>query len=163
MTKVFVKSSELELVNGGYLSTNGKPVGNAEFVKAQKEAERIITIVALSKGKDFKGKTPDSLDAVIQEADRLLTSKKQVQYISTPDKPERPINESLKKEALAWMNHQDNVQASNALNQFMAQFDVIHEFEEFGLFFDEEIVKLNKIYTIAEITESVKAYFSLLD
>ena len=51
--KVFLKKEELQLVNGGYLSgKDEKPVGNAEFVKAQKE--RIAVVIFARSTNDEK-------------------------------------------------------------------------------------------------------------
>jgi DNA polymerase III delta subunit len=49
------------------------------------------------------------------------------------------------------------------INAFMQQFAVLQEFEAFGLFFDEEIVKLNNIYSVEEILKAVKETIDLLD
>jgi len=39
MTQVFLKKEQLELINGGYLSSteSGQPVTNADFVQAQEK------------------------------------------------------------------------------------------------------------------------------
>ena len=37
-----------------------------------------------------------------------------------------------------------------------------YEFEEFGLFFEEEIVKLNKLYTMEDVTNAILATIDLL-
>ena len=57
----------------------------------------------------------------------------------------------------------DRLVGSSKINKFLSQFNIVNEFEEFGLFFDQDIVKLNKIYTIKEITAAVKAVIDLLD
>lgn len=161
--KVFVKSSELSLENGKYVYANGTPVSNKEFIFAQREAERLVTIANLTKGKDFVGKKPDNLQSVIEEADRLLYSKKQIEYIKTPSAPKRSLQDQLKEEAMSWHNHQTSSSKTAKINDFMSKFDVIHEFEEIGLFFEQDIVTLNKIYTIAEITEAAEIYFSIAE
>lgn len=161
--KQFLKKTELQLVNGGYLSNNeGSPVTNKAFVEAQKHAEYIVTYAALSKGKDFVGKKADTLASLQKEVENAL-SKKDVQYIDAPSEIERTITDGLAKEAMAFMNFGAAKDKTDKMNKFLQQFNVLHEFEEFGLFFKDGIVKLDKIYTMEEVVSAVKSVIDLLD
>ena len=58
--------------------------------------------------------------------------------------------------------NQEEMGTVSRLNEFMQKFNVINEFEEHGLFFGQGIVKLNKIYTIKDIQDSLKEVIDLL-
>jgi hypothetical protein len=163
MSKRFLKSDEVEIKNGGYLiSKDGKPVYNGEFIAAQERAEYVVTFAKMCKGKDFKGKQADSIKEVKEEVIKLLCSKKEV-YIEEPELPKQTLNEKLKKEALDFMQASDKKESIKKVNNYLQRFNVLKDFEEFGLFFEEEICKLNKIYTVKEITEAVHEIIDLLD
>jgi hypothetical protein len=76
--------------------------------------------------------------------------------------PARTINEQFTAEALAWHNGGKEQKKAQLINEYMQQFNVIQEFEEFGLFFNDGVAKLNKIYTVEEITAAVKDCIDLL-
>jgi len=160
--KKFLKKSEVKLVNGGYLSNvDNSPVINDAFVKAQQHAEYIITFAKLAKDKDFIGKKADSLSELSKQVKEEL-AKKDVKYVETPKKVVKKLSNQLADEAMAFMNFEKETSKADKINLFLQQFNVLHEFEEFGLFFEEGIVKLNKIYTMSEIVESVKETIDLL-
>lgn len=162
--KKFVKNSELTLVNGGYLSTTADgnpPVTNAEFVAAQKRAEYVCTFAELAKGKNFKGVEVDSLDGLRAEVAKKLASQ-DTAYVKAPKKVAREITDKLAAEAKAFMNFTDESSKVEKINKFLQEFNIINEFETFGLFFEDGIVKLNKIYTMKEITTAVKSTIDLL-
>jgi hypothetical protein len=163
MTKVFVKKGELSLVNGGYLVT-GKdetPVSNVEFVAAQKRAEYIVAFADAAKGKDFKGKAADSLDAVKAEVLAKLAAKDK-KYVNAGSKPKGEMQEKLAKEALAFIKFDEKSTNAEKVNQFLQEFNIINEFEEFGLFFEQDVTKLNRIYAMDEIVASVEAVIDLV-
>ena len=162
---IFVKKGELELINGGYLSNKvtGTPISNVEFVKSQQEAEYVVTFAKFAKGKDLKGKKADSLADLTKEVREFLYSTKPVSYVEKPVEVKRPVTESLAKEALSFIEFQEKSSVSQKVNNYMQRFNVLHDFEQFGLFFDSGIVKLNKIYTIEEIQEAVNSVIELLD
>jgi len=163
MNKEFLKKDQLQLINGGYLSNrNEEPVINEEFVKAQKHAEYIITYAELAKTKDFTGRVPDSLESLKLETLSKL-QERDTKYVKDPEMKKRPLNTQLAEEAMSFVSHQKIVDENKKINTFLQQFNVINEFEEFGLFFDQGIVKLNKIYTIKEVTKAVKSIVSILD
>ena len=164
MTKVFVKQEELSLVNGGYL-VSGKdstPVSNEEFVIAQKHAEYIISLAAATKGKDFVGKAPENLADIVSKVKEALYNKNITEFVKKPAKVKFPIGDQLKAEALAFIKGKTDSSNVDAINDFLIQFEVINEFEEFGLFFNQDIVKLNRIYTMKEIIDAVKAVINLI-
>lgn len=163
MKKIFVKSTELALVNGGYVVT-GKgqtPVFHEEFIRLQKHAEWIVTFAEKAKGVDFVGKIPASIEAIKYEVTKTLAGSG-VEYLPKPEKVERELTDKLAAEAMAFIKHFGESSKVEKINKFMQTFNVIKEFEEFGLYFEEEICKLNKVYTIEEIVTAVKEVIDLL-
>lgn len=160
--KKFVKASELKLGNGGYLLTGKEntPVCNTEFVEAQQSAEWLITMVNLSKGKDFEGK-PAYTMAELEAATKEAMAEKDIAFVELPTAPKEGLAAKLAKEALGFINHSKDTNKTIEINAYLQSYKVIHEFEEFGLFFKEKIVKLNKIYTMAEITEAATTLLKL--
>lgn len=163
MKKMFVKKDELSLKNGGYLvNSNGDPVFNSDFVNLQKHAEWVVTFAEKAKGKDFVGKTADSLEALKAEVQKAM-SKSDVEYVSTPKKIGMELTTKLHLEAMAFINFNKETTKVEKVNKFLQQFNLINEWEEFGIYFTEDICKLNRIYTMAEITASVTQVIDLLD
>jgi len=162
--KTFVKATDLKLVNGGYLTVGSdeKPVNNKEFIIAQKKAEYIVTFAKLAKGKKFNVETPDSIAELRMEVAKALETSNSKKFVSGPEKPSSKINDKLKNEALAFMSFGKESVKTNRINDFLSELSIIDECEEFGLYFDEDIVKLNKIYTMEEVTEAVKETIDLL-
>lgn len=163
MSKKFLTSKEVFVVKG-YLSsdkTKVQPIGNAIFVEAQKQAEYIVTFAKMTKGKDFKGAEPYDLNVFRNEVVEALSEKDTV-YVNAPKKVEQKLNKQLTEEALAFINYEEKVEETNKINNFLQKFNVISEFEETGLFWDDEIVKIDKIYTIKEITDAVKEVIDLI-
>lgn len=164
MSKIFVKKEELTLINGGYVVTgkNETPVYNEQFITVQKHAEWVVTFAEKAKGKDFVGKVPDSIESVKEEVRKALSSKG-VEYIKAPKKVKQDLTEKLQEEALAFIKYQGESSKTEKINKFLQQFNIIQEFEEFGLYFEEGICKLNKIYTIEEIVAAVTAVIDIID
>lgn len=164
MSKIFVKKEELTLVNGGYVVTgkNETPVYNEQFITVQKHAEWVVTFAEKAKGKDFVGKVPDSIESVKEEVRKALSSKG-VEYIKAPKKVKQDLTEKLQEEALAFIKYQGESSKTEKINKFLQQFNIIQEFEEFGLYFEEDVCKLNKIYTIEEIVAAVTAVIDIID
>lgn len=162
MTK-FLKKTDLQLINGGYLSDkDGNPVTNETFIAIQKRAEYVCTFAKLAKGKDFKGKEADSLDDLRKAVAAELSSKDKV-YVEAPKKIVKKLADSLAEEAMAFMSFEKESSKVDKMNAFLQDFNTLAEFEEFGLFFENGIVKLNKIYTMGEVVESVQATIDLLN
>ena len=164
MSKIFVKKEELTLINGGYLIIKEKetPVYNEQFIAVQKHAEWVVTFAEKAKGKDFVGKVPDSIESVKEEVRKALSSKG-VEYVKAPKKVKQDLTEKLQEEALAFIKYQGESSKTEKINKFLQQFNIIQEFEEFGLYFEEDICKLNKIYTIEEIVKAVTEVIDIID
>jgi Holliday junction resolvase len=164
MSKQFIKNGALQLVNGGYLSNlDGNPVFNQEFYIAQQHAEYIVTFATMAKGKDFVGKKADSIEGLKTEVIEFLNKNKSISFIEKPKEVKKPTHEKLASEALAFVNFQESSNKVDKMNHFLQQFSILKEFEEFGLFFEEEIVKLNKIYTMDDVINAVKETIDLID
>ena len=162
--KQFLKKGELQLVNGGYLSNKKEqPVNNYNFVHVQGTAEYIITFANLAKDKDFKGKKADSISEVRAEAMKIVDSSRAVEFVSKPKEVKQPTTDKLANEAMAFMDFEKDSFRVDKINKFLQQFAILKEFEDFGLFFEEDIVKLNKIYTLEEVVSAVNETIDLLD
>ena len=160
--KKFLKSADLQLINGGYLSNkDGNPITNSEFVAVQKRAEYVITFAKHAKNKDFKGKKSDCLHTMVCEVNAELATKT-TKFVKTPEKVEKELTNKLADEALAFMKFENDTTKVEKMNSFLQEFNTIHEFEEFGLFFDDGIVKLNKIYTMKQLVAAVEQTIDIL-
>lgn len=164
MNRIFVKKNELKLVNGGYLVAGKEetPVYNEKFIAAQRHAEWVVTFAEKAKGKDFIGKVPDTIASVKDEVRKALYNN-EVKYIDTPKEVKQDLTEKLQKEALAFIKFQGETSKTEKINKFLQQFNTLNEFSEFGLYFTEDICKLNKIYTIEEVVSAVTEIIDLLD
>ena len=164
MSKIFVKKEELALINGGYLVIKEKetPVYNEQFIAVQKHAEWVVTFAEKAKGKDFIGKQADSIADVRAEVMKALANKG-VEYVKSPKKVKQDLTEKLQEEALAFIKYQGESSKAEKINKFLQQFNIIQEFEEFGLYFEEDICKLNKIYTIEVIVKAVTEVIDIID
>lgn len=162
--KQFLKKGEVQLINGGYLSNyDNKPVHNAEFVRLQRRAEYITTFARLAKGKDFKGKKAESLSELRSQVIELLYESTPVVFLTSKKAPKLELTEKLKNEALSFISFQEDSSKVEKINEFMQDFLFLNEFEEFGLFFEDDVVKLNKIYTIEEVLEAVTECVDIID
>ena len=164
MNKFFVKNGELALVNGGYMVTGEKqtPVYNEDFVAVQKHAEWVVTFAEKAKGKDFIGKQADSIADVKAEVLKAL-SNSAVEYVKAPKEVKRELTDKLQEEALAFIKFHSETSKTEKINKFLQQFNIIQEYQEFGLYFEENICKLNKIYTIEEIVKAVKTVIDIIE
>jgi len=159
--KVFVKNGNLSL-NGIYLVANEVSVYHKEFVDAQKRAEWVITFAKLAKGKDFKGKVADSLEAVKAEVNNQL-SNKSVSYLSAPEVSKGKLQAQLAAEALIWIEGNEKLNKVEKVNAFLQEFNIIHKYEKWGLHFERaDGGELNKIYTIDEIVTAVQEVIDLV-
>ena len=162
--KKFLKKDQLQLINGGYLSdSDGNPVTNEAFVDCQKKAEYIMTFYEMSKGKDFKGKQADSIEDLKREVLEKLDKKNVSTFLETPEAPKRTVSDKLARESKEFMEYLESSNKVENVNKFLQDFNVLKDFEEFGLFFEEGIEKLDKIYTVEEVTNAVKEVIDLLD
>lgn len=161
--KNFLKKGELELKNGGYLvSTNtGEAIFNQQFVELQEHAHYLITFAKHAKGKDFEGKKADTIGDIMSAVEAELKTK-QIEFVTAPKMGARKITDALKKEAMDFINNSQDVSKAEKINNFLQKFRTLQEFEEFGLFFTEDVVKLNKIYTVAEVVAAVTECIDLV-
>lgn len=168
MGKQFLKNSEVSLLNGrktggGYLSNTetGKPVFNAEFVAAQKAAEYVVTFAEMAKGKNFKGTEGISLAAFKAEVSAAL-AEKSPKFVENATKPEQTVTKALAAEALAFMDYAKDNGKNAKINTYLQKFTTLDEFDEVGLFFEEDIVKLNALYTFEEVKTAVISVIDLI-
>ena len=138
------------------------PVYNSDFVAVQKHAEWVVTFAEKAKGKDFVGKPADSIEAVKVEVKKAL-SKSNVEYVKAPKEVKREVTDKLQEEAMAFIKFNSELSKTEKINSFLQQFNIIKEYEEFGLYFEENICKLNKIYTIDEIVKAVKQVIDIIE
>ncbi len=151
----FVKKGDLELQNGGYL-TIGKetPVTNDAFVTAQEEAHYLVSLAAEVSKASFTSKTADSFDAIVAKVSATLKNN-QRSYVDAPKQPARKITDALKGEAMDWIKFEAGKTSTERINGMLQKFNVLQDFEEFGLYFTEGITKLENLYSVSEITEAI--------
>lgn len=156
---IFLSKEELKLKNGGYLIGPNGPITNASFVEEQEKAHKAIVLASILKKKNFKESKVDTFEDAVKETEELLKNSKLREY-KNKTSITTPLFETMKKEALDWIKNETKNSETDKLNAVMQQFNTISDFEEFGLYFNEGIVKLHKIYTIEEIK---KAYESIVE
>ncbi len=161
MANLFVKKGELLVVNGanggGYLVTGEKqtPVYHQEFVALQQEAHYLVKLAEKVKSVDFSSKKTTTFAEVVESVKKELASKART-YVSAPKEVDQPLTTKLKDEALAWLSFQKEENKAERVNKLMQKFNVIAEQEEFGLYFsDNQIVKLDGLYSLQQITDAI--------
>lgn len=160
----FVKKGELTLKNGGYLSNKkGEPITNAEFIAAQEKAHYLVRLSQAVEGKDFQGKKPDNFESIVNDVVNSIAAESTVRYSTEPTQPSMSLRDQLAEEALNWVKFEENKTLSERVNEAMQPFNVIRDYEEFGLFFSSGIVKLSNIYTIEQILNAVQIVEPLLN
>ena len=160
MNNQFLKMKDLKLNEANYLVTgkDERPVTHSEFVKQQELAHFTVKLAEAVKGKNFKTNKVDSLDAIMTEVRNSISASTKVSYISSPTKPTSSVNEEMVNFALNFAKYEDEKIQAEKLNEIMQQFNKINDLEKIGDFFQEGLVKLNKVYSIAEIQEAVVSY-----
>lgn len=154
----FLKNTDLTLQNGGYLvTTEGQtPVSHDSFVQKQKEAHALVLLAKEVKAADFTVKTPVTFEFLREKVTKEINTQEAKTYVSVPTKPSLTYTDGLAQEALKWLDFEKETKSAEKVNKMLQTFNIISEFEEFGLYFNtDQITKLAKIYTIAEITEAV--------
>lgn len=160
----FIKANEIQLLNGGYVSDlSGKPIYNPDFIYEQRKAKYLHLLSEKVKGKNFESVPVESFEELVREVKDDIKKSKLVNYVPTPAEPKRKIHDALTQESLSWLKFQEEKRDNEKINSFLQHFNAIYEFEKFGLFFEERIVKLEKIYTIKEIKEFVTILKPFLD
>ena len=164
--KEFLSSEEVVVANGGYLfntaTPKAQPVTNEAFIAAQKKAEFVIKFAEMSKGKSFKDVKGTDLSAFTLSVYNSL-QEKDVEYVSVPEPEKGKTQKALAKEALQFITDTEGKTTAIKVNNYLQQFNVLRDFEAHGLFFEQGVSKLNKIYTVEEITEAVESVVELLD
>lgn len=159
----FLKSNEVTKNAANYLVTvNGaKPVNHPAWVAEQEAAHYVVSLAAAIKGKTFKVSDVDNFAAIEAEVLRSINAEKIENYTTVPAKPVMKLTNQLADEAMAFINHGQDVSKANQINAVMNQFNTIRAVEEVGDYFTEGTpVKLKAIYTIAEIQAAVEAKIS---
>jgi hypothetical protein len=147
----FIKKSELSLLNGGYLMSNNQPVTNNEFVKAQRKVHFYNKLAENVVGKNFKNNPIESFESIYAKTLAEINSTKKIELVKKVN-VEMPLGDELIKEAKSWEESQVYNNKADKINTIITEeFSSIVDFEEFGLFFESGIVKLERIYTIEEI------------
>jgi len=166
MNKTFVKSADLKLINGGYMTVgeSNKPVTHAKFVEVQQHAEYIVTFAKIAKGKKLVSDEVTTIEEIKRLVDAELNSSKSISFVALPTAPKQELAEKQKKETLAFANFQKESNKINKVNTFLNNngYGLLQEFEEFGLYFDEGITKLNRIYTLDEVKTALLEVIDLL-
>lgn len=154
----FLKSNELALNPAGYLinSTTKKPVTHGAFVNEQRVAHYLVSLAEKIKDKNFKTSKVDDLEALKREVLNSINQATQIAYVANPTEPTSKVQDELIAYALEFDKYVDNKETVSTINHFMNDFNTIHSIEEVGDYFGEGLVKLSKIYTIAEILAAVK-------
>lgn len=158
----FLKKTEVKLANGGYLlDSKESPVFNQEFVTAQQSADYIVTFAKLAKTKNFTATKVDTLEDLKAEVTKVLKDKT-VKFVEAKTPEAGELTLKLKAEAMNFMEAVEGNDKTEKVNAFLQQFAILKDFEEFGLYFTDGIVKLDKIYTLDEIIEAVNETIELL-
>lgn len=160
----FLTSKDLKLNPAGYLinKTTNKPVTHADFVSQQKNAEYIVKLADAIKDANFTCGKVDNLEEIKASVMAAINAKNVKEYIAVPSKPVSKANEELVKFALDFVAYEENKSEVEMINKIMAQFDSIEAVESVGEYFSESLIKLNRIYTMAEILKAVKINTSKL-
>lgn len=157
--------SEVSINKAGYLVSNegNKPVTHAAFVSEQKQAEYVVKLSKALVGKTFTPSNVDNLEAIKKSVLDSINADAKVSYVDAPAKPTNSVNDELVQFALDFVNYEGDKSKAEKVNNFMQQFNTISAISEVGDYFNEGLVKLNKIYSIAEILEAVKLTVDKLD
>jgi hypothetical protein len=153
----FLSSKEVS-ISGGYLTKNGdmkSPVNHSEFVAAQKEANVLCMLAAKVTLTDFTVKKVPLFSDLMEEVRRENLAAERVLHIDVPVEPARPTASKLAEEALSWLNFEQGKSKVEKVNDMLQKFNIISDFEKVGLYFDGGIVKLQRIYTMKEISDAM--------
>lgn len=159
----FLKANNVKLNDAGYLVTSDKaekPVTHPAFVAEQEAAHYMVMLAKAIEGKTFKVANADDFAAIEAAVLKSINEAKVEEYIAIPAEPATPLKNQLADEALAFINHGQDVSKANQINAVMNQFNTIRSIEKVGDYFTEGLVKLKAIYTIAEIQAAVEARIS---
>ena len=108
-----------------------------------------------SKGKNFTKTKVDSIEELTAEVMDAISKKNEISFVDAPKKPKLTTKTKLAEEALAFVKYGEDVEKVSQINEFLSEFEILKDFEDHGLFFDEGVVKLNKVYTLKEVVDAV--------
>lgn len=152
-------TSKNATVKNGYLVFNGnmdQPIFHEDFINLQRRAEYLSTLAAEVKGKKFETEKIESFEELSRKVGEALNLKSQVNYVAEIKDVARPTTDALTKEAVEWEKNMNQKGTNSKINRLMQEFNLLNDFEEVGLYFSSDAtVKLEKIYTVKEITEAV--------
>lgn len=156
----FLKMSELTLNPANYLisKVSNKPVTHISFVNQQQSAEYIVRLSQAVKGKNFSTGPIDNLQEIKAKVLEEMNSASVKNYVSEPTKPTSKVQDELTEYALNFAKYLENKESSDKINMIMQEYNTISAIEEVGDYFQEGLVRMNKIYTIEEILAAVKLY-----
>lgn len=160
----FLELKDLELNKAGYLVSkqSKKPVTHTAFVEEQKKAEFTVKLAEAIKGKTFKCGKVDDLDKIKSEVLAAINAKNVREFVTSPVKPTSKVNDEMVKYALDFVEYNEKKSEVEKTNAIMAEFSSIDGVETNGDYFSEGLVKLNYIYTCAEILAAVQATAEVL-
>jgi len=156
----FLKLDQLELNPAGYLVSkeSGKPVKHQTFVNQQKAADYIVKLSEAVKGKTFKINAVDNLEAIKAEVLAAMNASEVRTYVANPKEPKSKTKEELTQHALDFAKYLEEKEGINSINVIMQNYNSINDIETVGDYFEEGLVKLQKIYNTKEILAAVKLY-----
>lgn len=154
----FLKASELSLNPANYLisTKTEKPVTHNAFVMQQRSAEYVVKLAEAIKDKNFTPGKVDDLNAIKQQVLNSINSANTREYASIPKEPVSKVHAELTQHALDFASFLKKKEKTNVVNELMNQYNKIDDVEKVGEYFQEDLVQLNKIYTIKEILAAVK-------
>lgn len=154
--KKFLNKDQIKINKSGYLTDlEGSPISNTVFEDIQEKAAYIIELAEHIKDKDFVGKKADSKTEVVVNFTKEFYKDEKL-YNETLIAPKTKLTDSLKKEALDFISFKEEVKTNENINHRLSEFKDLKVFEDFGLFFEEGICKIKKIYTFEEVIEALK-------
>jgi hypothetical protein len=111
----------------------------------------------LNSGQSFNAVIPASMEDLLTQVRKEASLKSKTTYMDVTTAPDMPVNASLEAEKDNWTAWLKSNAFAEKFNTKMAQFDVIDQMEKGGLLFTQGVasVKLEEVYTIAEIKEAV--------
>lgn len=156
----FLKSSELTLNPANYLisSASNKPVNHPSFVSQQRAADYIVRLAEAVKDKNFTHGKIDDLAAIKSKVKAEMDAASTNNYVEMPNEPKSKVQDELTQHALDFVKYLDQKENAENINKIMQQYNSINDVETVGDYFQEGLVKLNKIYSINEILSAVKIY-----
>lgn len=143
----FLGKGKVSLNATNYLvDGKGNPLTNAEFVFEQGEAHRLVLLA--------KKATKTTTKVVEEEVIETSVTKKE--FVKVPTVSLGELNQKLREESVTFVNSRWEAEVAVKVNNIMNNsFNAMKQFEDFGLFFGEGVVQLEKLYTIDEVVAAL--------